>query len=230
MCDLFLDVVVRQSLVILIDDFFVDLRLRELAPPPWKCISVCQHLFPESTFVLRLVFVVWSVVVSWSLSGHPRLSLCGHQCTVGVLAGTHPCATVSRVSLWQKANPCCVFVGVVGVSTSCVPCAHVRVRTSHSCAIENNCVPARLEALSKLSVVAILSASYHFHQIFCGLWVLSPTRHLVRDLIGILLLAVCSVAIHLVHANANLFLSRFTDQCRMLSRLSLDISAIFAAA
>ena len=34
-----------------------------------------------------------------------------HPCTVGVLAGTHRCATVSRVTLWQSANP---FRGVLG--------------------------------------------------------------------------------------------------------------------
>ena len=42
------------------------------------------------------------------------------------------------------------------------------------------------------------------------------------------LLLACSVAIHLVHVNANLFLSWKIDQFRMLSRLSLDITAIFA--
>ena len=42
------------------------------------------------------------------------------------------------------------------------------------------------------------------------------------------LLAVCSVAIHLIHVNANLFLSRKIDPFRMLSRLPLDITAIFA--
>ena len=64
---------------------------------------------------------------------------------------------------------------------------------------------------------------------------LCPTRHLVRhvlhllrDLFEILLLAVCSVAIRLVHANALLFLSLEIDHFRMLSRLSLDITAIFA--
>ena len=63
---------------------------------------------------------------------------------------------------------------------------------------------------------------------FCGLWVLSPARHLVEDLIGMLLLAVCGVAIRLVHANANPFLSLEIYHFRMLSRLSLDITAIFA--
>ena len=63
---------------------------------------------------------------------------------MGVLAGTHRCATEPRVTLWQSANPC-VLVGVV---TSCVPCA--RVRTSRSCAPENAYTPARLEALVKL--------------------------------------------------------------------------------
>ena len=52
---------------------------------------------------------------------------------------------------------------------------------------------------------------------------LCPTRHLVRhvlhlvrDLFEILLLAVCSVAIRLVHANALLFLSLEIDHFRML--------------
>ena len=35
-----------------------------------------------------------------------------HWCTVGVLAGTHQCATESRVTLWQSANP----VRAVGAS------------------------------------------------------------------------------------------------------------------
>ena len=90
--------------------------------------------------------------------------------TEGVLARTHRCATESRVTLWQSANPSCVLVGVVGIVTSCVPCPRVRGRTSRSCATENTYTPARLEALCKLSVVAILSPSYHFHQFFCGLW------------------------------------------------------------
>ena len=45
-------------------------------------------------------------------------------------------------------------------------------------------------------------------------------------LVEMFLLAVCNVAIHLVYVNANLFLS--LSHFRMLSRLSLDISAIFA--
>ena len=97
---------------------------------------------------------------------------------------------------------------------------------SSSCATDNIYTPARLEALFKLSVVTFLSHSYHVHQIFYGLWVLSPTRHLVRDLIEFFLLAACSVAIHLVHQNANLFVSRTIDQFRMPSRLSLDIDLL----
>ena len=53
--------------------------------------------------------------------------------------------------------------------------AHVQLRTlTHS---------ARLEALVKLSVVTFLSHSYPFHQMFCALWVLSPTRHLLRHVL-----------------------------------------------
>ena len=53
-------------------------------------------------------------------------------------------------------------------------------------------------------------------QNFGGLWVFSPTRHLVRDLIELFLFAACSVAIHLVHVNANLFLSLKIDQLRKI--------------
>ena len=40
----------------------------------------------------------------------------------------------------------------------------------------------------------------------------SSTRHLVLDHIELFLFAACSVAIRLVHVNANLFLSRKIDQ------------------
>ena len=54
------------------------------------------------------------------------------------------------------------------------------------------------------------------------------TRHLVRDLIGLFLLVVGSVAIHLVHEDADLFHFEKVDLLWMLSRLSLDFTAIFA--
>ena len=82
--------------------------------------------------------VVGRRLVEAVVVGHPRPSLFGHQCTVGVLAGIYRCATESRVTLWQSTNPCCVCVGVVGVVTSCVPCARVRGRTSRSCATESS--------------------------------------------------------------------------------------------
>ena len=47
---------------------------------------------------------------------------------------------------------------------------------------------------------------------------------LVRNLVA-LLLAACSVAVHLVHATANLFHFEKIDQLRLLSRLSLDLTA-----
>ena len=180
------------------------------------------------TFDSRLV-VVWRSFVGGHL-------VVGHRCTVGVLARTHRSATESRVTLWQSANPCCVFVGVVGVVTSCVPCARVRGRTSRSCATENTYTPAPLEALFKLSVVANLSPSYPFHQFFlrvagalshsssCS--TRSSSRSRSRRNCSCLLVG--SVSIHLVHVNANLFVSRWIDQFRVLSRLSLGITAIFA--
>ena len=77
-----------------------------------------------------------------------------------------------------------------------------------SCATENTYTPARLEALSKLSVVTLLSHSYHSHQFFL-LRLYPKTRHLVRDVlhpVEMFLLVVGSVAIRLVHADVDLFL------------------------
>ena len=73
--------------------------------------------------------------------------------------------------------------------------AHVQLRITYT--------PAGLEALFKLSVVTILTHLCRSLQHFCGLWVLSPTRHLVRHvlyLVAMFLLVVGSVAIHLVHS------------------------------
>ena len=137
--------------------------------------------------------------------------------TEGVLAGNHRCATESRVTLWQSANPCCVLVGVVGVVTSCVPCPRVRGRTTRSCATENTYTPARLEALCKLSVVAILSPSCHFHQFFCGWWVLSPTCHLVRHVLHLVeISSKCSCLLSAV-SQSNLF--TYMQICLFLCRL-----------
>ncbi len=91
-----------------------------------------------------------------------------------------------------KREPFFVLLGVV---TPCVLCARVRGRVSRSCATENTYTPARLEALFKLSIVIILSHSYHSLQNFCGLGVFSPTE--------LFLLVACNVAIHLVHAKCN---------------------------
>ena len=94
--------------------------------------------------------------------------------------------------------------------------AFSRVSGCSSFATGNTYTPARLKALFNLSVVIVLSHSYLFQdslQNFCRLWVVSPTRHLVRDLIEPFLLV---VAIHLVHVNANLFLSRKIDQLRYI--------------
>ena len=153
---------------------------RRVGPVPCKCTSVGLHLFPESMFVSR-----------------PCLSCWYRGCPC---RDPPVCRRVQGDSVATRQPWLCVCWSRDVV---CVPCARVRGRASRSCATENTYTPARLEALSKLSVVAIYSPSYHFDQIFCGLWVL----HLVQDLIEMLLFAVCSVAIHLVHANTNLFVS-----------------------
>ena len=156
--------------------------------------QVCQHLDSlKARLSQDLVFVVWS---------------CGGACrpTHGLpCSGNQGDSVAKRHSLYM----------LVGVVTSCVLCPRVRGRVSRSCATENAYATARLEALFKLSVVTILRHLYRSLQHFCGLWVLCPTRHLVRhvlhlvrDLVEIFLLVVGCVAIRLVHANANLFLPR----------------------
>ena len=186
---------------------------------------MCQHLtstintcLAESTLVLTLVCVVWSSVGSrGSCVGPPSLSGTG---VPWVSCLDEPvCLRVQGDSV-AKRQPLCVLA--VGVVASCVLCARGRGRVPRACATENTYTPARLEALFKLSVVTILRHSYHFHQIFCGM------RHPVRDLIELFLLVVCSVASHLVHVNVSLFLFWKIDQFRMLSRLSLDFTVIFA--
>ena len=132
-----------------------------------KCLSAPGCCIARLTQGLSLSGGRLSEVVSWNwLWATHGLSCSGTGVTWAVLAGTHRCATESRVTLRQSANPCCVFVGVVGVVTSCVPCVRVSGRTSRSCATENTYTPAPLEALFKLSVVAILNPSYHLRQIF----------------------------------------------------------------
>ena len=74
----------------------------------WKqvCLETCRCL------------VVVCGRLRWGC-GPPTAFPVGHQCTVGVLAGSHRCPTESRVTLWQSANPSwCVVVGVLGVVTS----------------------------------------------------------------------------------------------------------------
>ena len=95
--------------------------------------QVCQNLVSlQARLSQDLVFVVSSVVcrVVELVSGHRRPSLFRQRYTVGVFAGTHQCATESRVTLWQSDNPCCVLVGGV-------PCDCVRGHVPRSCATDN---------------------------------------------------------------------------------------------
>ena len=147
-------------------------------------------------FVCRVVFCRGSS--RGACVGPPTAFLRGGTTGVPWVSLPGPTSVAKRQTL-------CVLVGVV---TSCVLCARVRGRVSRLCATENTYNPARLETLFKLSVVTFHRHLYRSLQHFCGLWVLCPTRHLVRDLIEIFLLVVGGVAIRLVQANANLFRSR----------------------
>ena len=109
-----------------------------------------------------------------------------------------------------KRQPFFVCVGVVGVVTSCVPRVSRDVMTTgcSSCPTGNACTPARLEGLFKLSVVLILSHLVRSIRTICTT---SSIQDLLQSLRGFgcsLCTSVCSVAVHLDHANANLFVSR----------------------
>ena len=101
----------------------------------WLSVWESKCMIAPGCCIARLSWglsLVWrSFVGSFfveAVVGQSRPSLFGHRCSVGVLAGTHQCATESRVTLWQSANPCCVLVGVV---TSCVCLALVFVHHAH---------------------------------------------------------------------------------------------------
>ena len=155
--------------------------------------------------------------------GPPTAFSIGHRCAVGVLAGTHRVPQSPGWLCGKAPTLLVVAVGVVGVVTSCGLC--VRVPRSV-------CNWEYLHPCSTGSAVQALSRhhSQSSQPTFSGLWVFSSmkffpnkswltrssSRYLLRDLIALFLLAACSVAIHLVHSNANLFLSRKIDQLRSI--------------
>ena len=120
------------------------------------CVN--RNLFAESTFVSRPCL---SCVVCRSLgrgavgppTAFPRTV---RRVPLVSCLDRRGCHSVQD-DLVTKSQPLCVLVGVV---TSCVLCARVRGRVSRSCATENTYTPPRLEALFKLSVVAILRHLY----------------------------------------------------------------------
>ena len=165
-----------------VDDVFVDLWFREPAPLPCKFPSVCQHLVAESTFVFRLVCVLWLAVLMEVASGHSTAFPVGHRVYRGCPCRDPPGVPQSPVRLFGKAPTLLgVVVGVLGVVTSGVHCARVprvsrdvTTTVCGSCATEITHNPARLEALVKLSVVTILSHILIISTKFSvGLWVLS---------------------------------------------------------
>ena len=171
---------VNDVLVHGVRQFSVDVRFREPAPLPCKFPSESVHLFPESTFVARPCLcrvVVGRLSCRGACVGPPTAFPVRALVYRGCPCRDPPvCHRVQGDSGAKRQPTLCVLVGVV---TSCVPCARVRGHVPRSCATENTYTPARLEALFKLSVVTILSHSYRLLQHFGGLWVLCPTRHLV---------------------------------------------------
>ena len=109
--------------------FSVYLRFREPAPLPCKITSVCQDLFPENTFAPALVCVLWSFVV-----GRLRGGCCGPPHGLPCLGTGVPWVSLRGPTGEPQSlgRPCGkaptllgVVVGVLGVVTSCVPCARV---------------------------------------------------------------------------------------------------------
>ena len=108
--------------------------------------------------------------------------------------------------------------------------AHVQLRILTPLLDWKRCSSSQSSSFSGIStkfqqVLCVFCNEILFQQILIDTFL-----RLVRDLIALSLLAACSVAIRLVHENVNLYLSWEIDQCRMLSRLSLDFTEIFATA
>ena len=199
----------------------------------WWQVSDCFCFWEHVS--LKVCLFVGRESYRGACCGPPTAFLVRHRCTVGVLAGTHRCATESRVTLWQSANPswcgcwCCWSRDVV---------CSLRSRSTLMCNWEY------LHPCSTGS--AVLALSRHHSQAsppnFSGLWVFSSmeffankscltrssSRYLVRDGIAFFLLAGCSIAIHLVHTNANLFLFFGRSINFGLSFPSLGLTASFA--
>ena len=77
---------------------------------------ICVVIVFGCVSLLRLlvVFATFVVFVRCVFEPHPRPSdRDQHGCTVGVLAGTHPCAAESRVAQQQSANSARVAVLVL---------------------------------------------------------------------------------------------------------------------
>ena len=72
-----------------------------------------------------------------------------------------------------------------------------------------------------MRVVGAIFDEILFHQFLIDVF------HIWFEISSHFLLAACSDAIDLVHATVNLFHFEKIDQLRMLSRLSLDLTAIF---
>ena len=90
--------------------FSVDVRFLEPAPLPSKFPSVSLHLFTEMHVCLETWSVSCcrlSVVVSWRLCRATHgLPCSGNGVPWVSLPGPHQCATESKVTQWQSANPC----------------------------------------------------------------------------------------------------------------------------
>ena len=174
----------------------------------------CLHLWLKARLTQTFLSCGLLLVVVVLVVGHPRPS----RVRAPVCSGC-PCrdprgcdrVPLSRMTLRQSANPlscwleswCSVTVVFVVVVVKRV---RVYLRTlTHLLdwkRLFNSCQSYSFSIISFVPFVP----SVPFAPKISAVGV-PTTRHLVEDLIEILLLAVCSVAIHLVHANTNLFVS-----------------------
>ena len=150
--------------------------------------------------------------------GHPRPSLAGHRCSVGVLAGTHRCAMMPRVASRQSANP---FVGCwkVVLSMSCGGLPNkVNVISLH-CLCTRLCLTTTLDSLALFCehFVAPTASTGCWSWMFLSKNIFIPTNpvqhalHLVRNLIAPACCLLCRC-------------SSCSPRCRSVS-LSRDCSA-----
>ena len=171
-----------------------------------------------------------SVVVSWLVVGPPTAITVWQPVYRGRPCRDPPvCHRVQSDTVGKRQRLLCAGWSRDVVRTMRSRSTCIKECVSRSCAPENTYTPARLEALVKLSVVTILSDSYDFTKCSAGC---GCSFQLV------ILLKISSKFSYLSNAvSQSVFFTQMLicfsleiDHFRMLSRLSMDFTVIFATA